>query len=119
MAKIKSSSFCKFENDLLKSKFITDIKNVVTERLQEIDVSKFRTSPDLILIVCNIIWNACADLKIKDEDIDKKQLVIDILSPILNYSPNDIQVVRAQVDYIINHNQIVIIKNSTKILKGL
>jgi hypothetical protein len=119
MPRITSQSFCKFENDLLKSKFITDIRNVVTERLNEIDVAQFRTNPDLILVVCNVIWNACVDLKVKEEDIDKKQLVIDILQPLLNYTPTDIETVKSQIDYIVNHNQIIIIKSSTKIVKGL
>jgi hypothetical protein len=119
MPKITSQSFCKFQNDLLKSKFITEIRNVVSERLNEIDVSQFRTNPDLILVVCNIIWNACIDLKVKEEDIDKKQLVIDILQPLLNYTPTDIETVKSQIDYIVNHNQIIIIKSSTKIVKGL
>jgi hypothetical protein len=119
MPKITSQRFCKFQNDLLKSKFITDIRNVVTERLNEIDVVQFRTNPDLILVVCNVIWNACVDLKVKEEDIDKKQLVIDILQPLLNYTPTDIETVKSQIDYIVNHNQIIIIKSSTKIVKGL
>ena len=119
MPKITSQRFCKFQNDLLKSKFITDIRNVVTERLNEIDVAQFRTNPDLILVVCNVIWNACVDLKVKEEDIDKKQLVIDILQPLLNYTPTDIETVKSQIDYIVNHNQIIIIKSSTKIVKGL
>ena len=119
MPKITSQRFCKFQNDLLKSKFITDIRNVVTERLNEIDVVQFRTNPDLILVVCNVIWNACVDLKVKEEDIDKKQLVIDILQPLLNYTPTDIETVKSQIDYIVNHNQIIIIKSSTKIVKSL
>jgi hypothetical protein len=96
---------------------MTDIKNCVVEKLKEIDISKFRTSPDLVLIVCNIVWNACTDLKIK-EDVDKKQLVLDILQPILNYTPAETQIVKQQIEYCINHNQIILIKNSTKLFKS-
>jgi hypothetical protein len=119
MPKITSSRFCKFENELLKSKFVIDIKNSVQDKLKEINIQQFRTNPELIKIVCNIIWNACNDLKIKEDDLDKKQLVIDILTPLLGYTPSDILFVKTQIDYVINNNQIVIIKNSFKIAKSV
>jgi hypothetical protein len=119
MPKITSSKFCKFENELLKSKFVTDIKNSVHEKLKEINIQQFRTNPELIKIVCNIIWNACNDLKIKEDDLDKKQLVIDILTPLLVYTPVDVAIVKTQIDYVINNNQIVIVKNSYKIAKSV
>lgn len=118
MPKISSDKHCKFQNDLLKSKFITDIKNVVKNKLSEIDIMQFRTSRELTLIVCNVIWNACEDLRIKEDDFDKKQLVVDILTPILQLSPSEIDSLKNQIDYVVNHNQIVIIKNSTKLIKG-
>lgn len=119
MPKIKTVNFCKFQNDLRKSKFINDIKLVVTEKLKEINMQQFRTNPELILIVCQIVWNACNDLKIKDADLDKKQLVLDILTPLLSYSPVDIAVVKAQIEFIENNNQIIIIKNSTRVFKAV
>lgn len=73
----------------------------------------------MIKIVCNIIWKACNDLKIKEDDLDKKQLVIDILTPLLGYTPTDIATVKTQIDYVINNNQIVIVKNSFKIAKSV
>ena len=60
-------------------------------------MQQFRTNPELILIVCQIVWNACNDLKIKDDDLDKKQLVKDILTPLLSYSPADIALVKSQI----------------------
>jgi hypothetical protein len=119
MPKIKTVKFCKFKNDLLKSKFITDIKTVVTEKLKEINIQQFRTNPELVLIVCNVVWNACNDLKIKDDDLDKKQLVLDILTPLLSYSPADVALVKTQIEYIVNNNQIIIVKNSTRLLKAV
>ena len=41
--------------------------------------------------MCNIVWNACNDLKIKEDDIYKKQLIIEILTPLLAYTPIDIE----------------------------
>lgn len=119
MPKIKTVNFCKFQNDLRKSKFINDIKLVVTEKLKEINMQQFRTNPELILIVCQIVWNACNDLKIKDDDLDKKQLVLDILTPLLTYSPADIALVKSQIEYIVNNNQIIIVKNSTRVFKAV
>ena len=119
MPKIKTVNFCKFQNDLKKSKFINDIKLVVTEKLKEINMQQFRTNPELILIVCQIVWNACNDLKIKDDDLDKKQLVLDILTPLLTYSPADIALVKSQIEYIVNNNQIIIVKNSTRVFKAV
>ena len=119
MPKIKTVNFCKFQNDLRKSKFINDIKLVVTEKLKEINMQQFRKNPELILIVCQIVWNACNDLKIKDDDLDKKQLVLDILTPLLTYSPADIALVKSQIEYIVNNNQIIIVKNSTRVFKAV
>jgi hypothetical protein len=118
MPKIKTVKFCKFRNDLLKSKFINDIKTVVSEKLKEINIQQFRTNPELVLIVCQIVWNACNDLKIKDDDLDKKQLVLDILTPLLSYSPADVATVKTQIEYIVNNNQIIIVSTSTRVFKG-
>ena len=73
----------------------------------------------MVLIVCNLVWNACNDLKIKDDDLDKKQLVLDILTPLLSYSPADVATVKTQIEYIVNNNQIIIVKNSTRLLKAV
>ena len=64
----------------------------------------------------NIVWNACNDLKIKENDIYKNQLVIEIVTSLLAYTPIDIVNVQNQIDYIINNNQIFIIKDSYKIV---
>jgi hypothetical protein len=117
MPKITSDKFVKFKNELLKSKLINDIKNVVNEKLKEIELGQFRTSPELVLMVANIIWNCCEDLKMKEEDLDKKQLLLDVLQPLLNLTPHELDATKSHLDYIINHNQIVIIKNSTKVFK--
>jgi hypothetical protein len=58
-------------------------------------------------------------LKIKDDDLDKKQLVLDILTPLLSYSPADVATVKTQIEYIVNNNQIIIVKNSTRLLKAV
>jgi len=119
MPKITSDKFVKFKNELLKSKLINEIKYVVNERLKEIEVLRFRMSPELVLVVANIVWNCCQDLKIKEDDLDKKKIIIEILQPLLNLTQNEIDTTKSQIDYIINHNQIIIIKNSTKVFKNV
>jgi hypothetical protein len=104
-----------FKNDLLKSKSLKDLKALVIDKLKEIDISKFKMDPELTLMVCDIVWNICVDFKIKD-DFNKIQLVIDILQPLFNYNPNEVEQIKTQITFFINNNQITIISKSKKIM---
>lgn len=109
---ITSASKISFKNDLLLSQFMTMIKNEIESKMKAIDLNKFRTNPDLVLITCDIVWNACSDLAISDSDLNKQQLALDVLTNLCCYTPVEIANCKDQITYIVNHNQITIVKDS-------
>jgi hypothetical protein len=102
-----------FKNDLKVSKKLTKLKAIVLERLKEIDLSQFRLNPELTLFVCNLVWNS--GKKIKKEDINRPQMVLDILQPIFGFSPTEILQIKQQITFFINNNHIKVIPVIEKI----
>jgi hypothetical protein len=119
MPKIVTAEFCKYKNNLLNSKYFNDIKAVLAEKLNEINVTQYRLNLELIVLACNVVWNSCKDLKLKKEDIDKKQLTIDILTQLYVYTPAEVLIIKEHIDFIVNNKMIVIVKLSKRIYKGV
>jgi hypothetical protein len=74
-----------------------EIKTKIIDRLTElrlIDV-KYRSNPDIILLVCNLIENL-----VKNKKINKKELLMDIFVQLYNVQPNDIVLIESQIEFL-------------------
>lgn len=80
-----------------------EIKTKIIDRLTELrllDV-KYRSNPDIILLVCNLIENL-----VKNKKINKKQLLMDIFVQLYNVQPNDIVLIESQIEFLHSNNAI-------------
>ena len=66
-------------------------------------------NPELSLLVCNIIENSISNNG-KTHKIDKKQLAVEILSVPFNLTPNEINQIKDQIEFLYNNNKIIKVK---------
>ena len=59
---------------------------------------------ELILLVCNLVENAIS--KGNKHDIDKKQVVCDVIQRLFNLNPQEIETIKNQIDYLYNNGMI-------------
>jgi hypothetical protein len=79
-----TSSFVKPTNSLKVKKLEVDICKNVEKQLKDMDLSKLKVDPDVILFIANQIENAFnSDKEISYSKIDKKSLFFDILKKIV------------------------------------
>jgi hypothetical protein len=74
-----------------------EIKAKVVSRLTELKLidTKYKTNPDIILLVCNLIENL-----VKNKKINKKQLVLDIFVQLYNVQPTDRLAIESQIEFL-------------------
>ena len=85
------------KNSLLAHITFNEVLKKVVDIIKMIDgVDLLKNSPELILLVCNIIESMLGNNKFK---IDKKELVISILDVIFNLSDEEKELVRNQIQF--------------------
>jgi hypothetical protein len=115
-----TSSFVKPTNSLKVKKLEVDICKVVEQQLKDMDMSKFKVDPDVILFIANQIENAFdSDKEISYSKIDKKALFFEIMKKVVpDIKPEDEEVISAILEHL--HSSKMIKKLTTwKFLKGL
>lgn len=116
---MSSLQHIEFKNELLQSKLVTQLKQIVSDKLKEIEINKFRMDPELTYIVCKIVWNVCNDLGIVEADMNKPQLVIEILTAFFNLTPMEVEIVKKQIQHSLNHNKIKLVGLAKRIRLSL
>lgn len=96
------------KNNILTAQTIAKIKQIISEKLKDIPVSQFKSDPELSLLVCDLVWNLAYEFSLP-EDFNKIQIVIEILTSIFNYNTAEIEILKNQINYFINHKRIKII----------
>ena len=74
--------------------------------------------PELTSLVCNIVENSIKNNG-KNHKIDKKQLVIEILSAPFSLNVNEIQYIKDQIDYLFSNGKIKVIPILKVVLKSI
>ena len=106
------------KNSLKKhTKFYT-ILNLICEKIKEIpEIENLCTHGiielELINLVCNLVENAIQDGN--KHKIDKKSLVVKVLSKLFSISPVEITNVESQIEYLFNNRKIKKLKISKKV----
>jgi hypothetical protein len=96
-----------FLNALEKSNIYACVRDAIIHKLQKIpELQKMKLNPELTLLVCNIIENSINNNG-KYHTIDKQQLCVDIFSTPFNLTPDEIQLLKDQIEFLYNNKQIV------------
>lgn len=96
--------YVKLKNNLLQADLEKQLLEVIDQRIRTLpDHSSFRNNPELILLTCNLIENACVDKKIK---IDKKALCIRILHAIFSYAEPEKRQIGETIEFLHSNKKI-------------
>ena len=97
----------KFKNNLSKHNIVYSLIEQITEKIKQIpQYEKIRIEIELVKCVCNIIENYVKKNSKEKNKIDKKQLVIDSLNNVFNYTEQEKSLVGSLIDFLFNNNQI-------------
>ena len=89
--------------------FFNLLDEIVTKLTTEIkSIDKTKLDPELTLLVCNLLENSFTTGN--KHKIDKKQLVIQILTQIFNLQDHEKEIVSQQIDFLFNNNKIKKVK---------
>ena len=93
----------KFKNNLSKHNIVYSLIDQISEKIKLIpEYQKIR-----VKTVCNFVENYVKNKNSKDKNkVDKKQLVIDTLSKVFNYTDQEKNLVSSLIDYLFNNTQI-------------
>ena len=109
-----------FKNVLKSNSTTQKIKSIIKEKLYEIEISKFKMQPDLILFICRMVWSLSLELKMKDRTDDVlKNITIELYNTIYTLSPQENEQLKQQIDFFINNKQIKPISLKKKFFKYL
>jgi hypothetical protein len=80
-----------------------EIKAKIITRLTELKLSedRYKTNPDVILLVCNLLENL-----VKNKKMNKRKLLVDILNQIYVLQPQDIATVDSQLEFLHSNHAI-------------
>lgn len=98
----------KFKNNLSKHNIVYSLIEQISEKIKLIPQhEKLRTEIELVKTCCNIVENLVQRKNKKQKQpIDKKQLVVDALNIVFNYSDPEKALVFSLIDYLFNNDQI-------------
>jgi len=98
----------KFKNNLSKHNIVYSLIEQISEKIKLIPQhEKLRTEIELVKTCCNIVENLVQRKNKKQKQpINKKQLVVDALSIVFNYSETEKELVYSLIDYLFNNDQI-------------
>jgi hypothetical protein len=112
------SDMINLKHNLLQESLINKIKNIVKEKIGDINLPKFRMDPQLTLLVCELIINLGDELGLT-KDVNKNDLSLEILSSLYSLNPQEQQQIKQQIDFLSNNKQIKKVKLSKKIWASL
>ena len=101
-----SFSDISYKNKLKSHNIFFTLINQVVDLVTKIpEFNKLRCETELVRTVCNMIENSSIPNKNADGlKIDKKQLVMDSLQRIFNYTEQEKQIISAMIDFLISNN---------------
>ena len=95
-----------YDKSLEKHNIFNVLKSGIIDKINKIpDVQKLRMHPELTSLVCNIVENSIKNNS-KNHKIDKKQLVLEILSAPFSLNINEMQYIKDQIDYLYTNKRI-------------
>jgi len=115
---VSVSDMISLKHNLLQESLITKIKNIVKEKLGEVNLAKFRMDPQLTLLVCELIINLGDDLGLTKE-VDKNALSLEIVSSLYSLNAPEQAQIKQQIEFLSNNKHIKKVKLSKKVFANL
>ncbi len=107
------SDMINLKHNLLQESLINKIKNIVKEKIGDINLAKFRMDLQLTLLVCELIINLGDELSLT-KDVNKNDLSLEILTSLYSLNPQEQQQIKQQIEFLSNNKQIKKVKLSKK-----
>ena len=111
---VSVSDMINLKHNLLQESLINKTKNIVKEKIGDINLSKFRMDPQLTLLVCELIMNLGDELGLT-KDVNQNDLSLEILTSLYNMNSQEQQQIKQQIEFLSNNKQIKKVKLSKKI----
>jgi hypothetical protein len=111
-----SAELISFKNTLKTNSIVQKVKAIVREKLQEIEFSKFKMNPDLILLVLRLVWSVSQELGLKATDVERKDLAVEIYTGLFTLTSQEIDLLKVQIDFFISNKQIKPISIKKKLI---
>jgi hypothetical protein len=94
-----------YKNKLKSHNIYFTLLNQIVDLIRKIpEYDKIRCETELVRTVCNMIENSSIPKKNSDGlKINKKQLVMDCLHRVFNYTPQEKEIVSAMIDFLISN----------------
>ena len=115
---VSVSDMISLKHNLLQESLITKIKNIVKEKLGEVNLAKFRMDPQLTLLVCELIINLGDELGLTKE-VDKNALSLEIVSSLYSLNAPEQTQIKQQIEFLSNNKHIKKVKLSKKVFANL
>ena len=106
---VSVSDMISLKHNLLQESLITKIKNIVKEKLGEVNLAKFRMDPQLTLLVCELIVNLGDELGLTKE-VDKNSLSLEIVSSLYSLNGVEQAQIKQQIEFLSNNKHIKKVK---------
>lgn len=112
LSKIADVNLVTMKNSLIKDQRIADLNIVVKDKLASLPPSiSYKNNSEFILYVCKLVENVVC----KADGLNKKELVINILKPLLNLNDAECKVVGEIIEFLHSNGMIQVIKKTKKI----
>ena len=111
---VSVSDMINLKHNLLQESLINKIKNIVKEKIGDINLPKFMMDPQLTLLVCELIINLGDELGLT-KDVNKNDLSLEILTSLYSLNPQELSQIKQQIEFLSNNKQIKKVKVSKKI----
>jgi hypothetical protein len=94
-----------FKRKLFKADLEKQLQDIIQQKIQVLpNANELRLHPELVLLACNIIENSITNNK--KLKIDKKELVVNVLHKVFNYTAVDKKNVEEVIEFLHSTNKI-------------
>ena len=105
------SQLVELKHSLGKDLKRSEIMAAVISRIQQLpEFGKYRNNLEVVLLCCNSIENLIQ----KTDKIDKKELVLEILTNIFSLDVTEIELLKTNIEFLHTHNKIKKVGNIIK-----
>lgn len=114
--KVADVDLISLKNSLIKDQKVSDLSIVVKEKIASLPVGMpYKNNSELILYVCKLVENVI----VKKDSINKKDLVISILRPLLALNDSEAKLTGDIIEFLHSNGLIQKIKQSKKIKNSI
>jgi deoxyhypusine synthase len=86
------------KNNLLKDWKLVEVKTTILNRINELHIhdQKYKNDTEFLILICNLLEHLVS----KKDNIDKKELAVDIITTLFALTPDEQSVLKNNIDII-------------------